>query len=138
MRCIPDTGSTQTVISKQIALQAGLIIEKSEAELINASGDPMEVLGESTLTLANDKHSVQCTALIVSDCSQSVLVSWHDLQKLGIIPGSFPACANSVRIKCLKDILIKDFPDVFTDKLPDSPMNVETMHIHLKDKAVPT
>ena len=98
----------------------------------------MTVLGESTLTLANDKHSVQCTALIVADCSQSVLVSWHDLQKLGIIPGTFPACANSARIKCLKDIVICEFPEVFTDKLPDRPMNVETMHIHLKDKAVPT
>jgi hypothetical protein len=107
------------VISKKVALQAGLIIEKSEAELINASGDPMTVLGESTLMLANDKHSVQCTALIVSDCSQSVLVSWHDLQKLGIIPGTFPACANSARIKCLKDIIVCEFPEVFTDKLPD-------------------
>ena len=107
------------------------------ASLLNASGEKMKVLGEAKIALTNDKYSIDTTALVSEDVNYPVLVSWHDLQRLGVIPQSFPACATTERAKNLKDILCNEFPNVFRDELLPNGMNVGKMKVHLKENYVP-
>ena len=60
-----------------------------------------------------------------------MLVSWHDLQPLEIIYPNFPA-----RISAAVDIM-KEFPNVFRDKLGEMSMNVPKMRIVLSENAIP-
>jgi transposase InsO family protein len=120
-----------------MARHAGLTIENVNIQLINASGENMCVLGESKVLLSNDKHCAETVAIVARDVSHNVLVSWHDLQQLGVIPPSFPACANISRLKCATDLIMDEFPSVFRDELSTQPMNVGEMKIHLSPNYVP-
>jgi len=94
--CLPDTGSTQTIISSVLAQQANLkVINNIKPVLFNASGGRMSVIGSSRVSLRNEKHTIVTTALVVDDVSQGMLVSWHNLKDLGVIPKTFPSCAQT-------------------------------------------
>ena len=43
--------------------------------------------------LCNDKHSVRTVVLVVSDLNHTALIGWQYLQRLRVIPASFPAVA---------------------------------------------
>ena len=53
-----------------------------------------------------------------------MLVAWHDLQPLEIISPNFPVRISAVVGKELVTDIMKEFPNVFRDKLGDLPMNV--------------
>ena len=89
-------------------------------------------------TLCNDKHSVMSTVLVATYINHSALVSWQDLQKLRVIPQSFPAVAAAVSVyNDMKTKTIAAFPQVFSDTLDNKPMCAEKMKIYLKQNAVP-
>ena len=44
------------------------------------------------------KNSVMSTVLVASHINHSALVSWQDLQKLHVIPKSFPVVAAAVSV----------------------------------------
>jgi hypothetical protein len=96
----------------------------------------MNVEGQAKIVLKTQTHRVVTDALVVRDVNYGVLVSWHDLQSLGVISPSFPACL-STRLASVKEVLLAEFPSVFSDTLPDMPMNVEKMKIHTLEKVVP-
>ena len=107
-------------------------------ELRNASGDMMRLLGEARVVMCNEKHSAQSTVLVTADLNHAALIGWQDLQKLRVIPASFPAVAAVAQ--CFKDIKTKtlnSFPHVFSDTLDDKPMCAQKMHIHLKEGCIP-
>jgi hypothetical protein len=135
--CVPDTGSTQTIISERMAQHANLNVNNANIRLLNASGANMNVIGETKVTINNDKYSIDTIAIVARDVSHNVLVSWHDLQRLGVIPASFPACATASRMTCLKEVMMGEFPSVFKDELSSEPMKVGEMRIHLTEKYVP-
>ena len=60
-------------------------------ELRNASNGVMTPLGEADVVLCNNKHSACTVVLVASDFNHSALIGWQDLQKLRVIPASFPA-----------------------------------------------
>ena len=73
-----------------------------------------------------------------SDLNHSALIGWQDLQKLRVIPASFPAVAAVAQ--CFKNIKTKtltDFPSVFSDTLDNRPMSAKNMKIYLKDNCIP-
>ena len=104
-------------------------------------------LGEILIHATTDAGvSSIINAIVVDNLSSEVLVSWHDLQALGIISQSFPASSvNSVQrlpspTEVENDSLEKikaDYSDVLGGKLKDKPMAGPPMHIHLKDNARP-
>ena len=53
----------------------------------------MNLLGEAKVVLCNDKHSAQTTVLVAADLNHAALIGWQDLQRLHVIPASFPAVA---------------------------------------------
>ena len=62
--------------------------------------------------------------------NHAALVSWQDLQKLHVIPKSFPAVAAAVSVyNDIKTKTIAAFSDVFSDTLDNKPMCAEKMHI---------
>ena len=78
----------------------------------------MRLLGEAQMVLCNDRHSTQTTVLVAADLNHATLIGWQDLQKLHVIPASFPAVAAVAQ--CFKDIKTKTldaFPSVFSDTL---------------------
>ena len=98
----------------------------------------MRLLGEASVVMCNDKHSAQSTVLVTADLNHAALIGWQDLQKLRVIPASFPAVAAVAQ--CFKDIKTKtlnSFPHVFSDTLDDKPMCAQKMHIHLKEGCIP-
>ena len=98
MSCLPDTGSSQTLISADVAEIAGLDVNKNTStQLYTANGGRMSILGESDIILKSDAHSTKTRALVSSEMKHTVLVSWHDLMRLKTIPEEFPAIAAAVR-----------------------------------------
>ena len=87
---MPDTGASQTIVSADVARDARLLIRPTQTELRNASGTIMSLLGEADAVLCNERHSATSTVLVATHINHSALVSWQDLQKLCVIPKSFP------------------------------------------------
>ena len=76
----------------------------------------MRLLGEASIVMCNDKHSAHSTVLVTSDLNHAALIGWQDLQKLRVIPASFPAVAAVAQ--CYKEIktkILDAFPLVFSD-----------------------
>ena len=107
-------------------------------ELRNASNGVMTLLGEADVVLCNEKHSLRTTVLVASELNHTALIGWQDLQKLCVIPASFPAIASVARCyNELKTKILSAFPDVFSDTLDSRPMCMQLMKIYLKDNCVP-
>ena len=128
------------LVSAVTAKNANLQILPTVTELRNASGGVMRLLGEAqvTCTMCNDKHSTHATVLVAADLNHAALIGWQDLQKLHVIPASFPAVAAVAQ--CYKDTKRKTlaaFPSVFSDTLDSKPMCTQKMHIHMKESCVP-
>ena len=135
---MPDTGASQSIVSAAIARDANLCIKHTFTELHNACNGVMTLLGEAETVLCNDKHSARTVVLVASDLNHSALIGWQDLQKLRVIPASFPAVAAVAR--CFSDLKTKTlaaFPNVFSDTLDNKPMCAQRMKIYLKDNSVP-
>ena len=58
----------------------------------------MTLLGEADAILCNDRHYVTSTVLLATHINHLALLSWQDLQKLRVIPQSFPAVAAAVSV----------------------------------------
>ena len=132
MNCLPDTGVSQSIVSAAIARGTNLSVKPTLTELRNASNGVMTLLGEADVVLCNDKHSVRTTVLVASELNHTALIGWQDLQKLRIIPASFPAIAAVARCyNELKTKTLSAFPDVFSDTLDSRPMCAQLMKIYL-------
>ena len=115
-------------MSAEIARDAKLLIRPTCTELCNASGSIMHLLGEADTVLCNEKHSATSTVLVARHINHSALISWMDLQKLCVIPKSFPAVAAAVgAYSDIKQKPIAAYPHVFSDTLDDKPMCAERM-----------
>jgi hypothetical protein len=127
---IPDTGCTQTLISTRILKQHKLPLKHSNTKIYSAAGKEMNCAGSIKFYIG--KHSV--TALASSDMTDDMLLSWHDLQTLGVLDTNFPTVTRRVTIDNLVDRLQQDYSEVLSDTLgPDQVMSGKPMHIHLRD-----
>ena len=107
-------------------------------ELRNASNCVMRLVGEARVDLCNVKHSAVSTVLVSPELNHNASIGWQDLQKLRVIPATFPAvaavaaCFASMRTKTLNS-----FSHVFSDSLDNKPMCVDEMKIFLNANSVP-
>ena len=99
---MPDTGASQSIVLVTIARDANLILRLTMTELRNASNGIMTLMGEADIVLCNEKHSACAVVLVASDINHSALIGWQDLQKLRVIPASFPAVAAVAQ--CFRDL----------------------------------
>ena len=104
---MPDTGASQSIVSAVVARDANLCVRPTVTEFRNASNGVMTLLGEANVVLCNERHSVRTTVPVASELNHSAFIGWQDLQKLRVIPASFPAiaavasCYSSMKTKIL-------------------------------------
>ena len=85
---LPDTGASRTIISADLCQTYGWVVRPTSDRLLNASDEEMIVTGFVTLRLeeeGNEDETVFTDALVTESMSNEVLVSWHDLEDLGIV-----------------------------------------------------
>ena len=97
VRCMPDTGASQSIGSADVTRDANLSITPTSTELRNASNSVMRLVGEERVVLCNDKPSAVTTVLVSPELNHNALIGWQDLQRLRVIPASFPAVAAVAR-----------------------------------------
>ena len=126
---LPDTGSTASVISSDLALENNFPIDSSiKPLLLNASDLPMDVLGITEVDLTYCGISVGVKLIVTTDMVSELLVDWKTLIKLGILPPDFP---NPVRVnKVDTSSYLRRYSDVFDDSTL-KPMAGDPMKIHL-------
>ena len=126
---------------------------------IAANAATMNCPGEVTLkAVSDDGIETTIDALVSSDVSDEIFVSWHDLVALQILPANFPRAISSslpgeggsgltavdARVAALStqaDTLFQqlkdDFADVLSNTLKPTPINAPPMKIRLKAGATP-
>ncbi|TRY74840.1 hypothetical protein TCAL_05485, partial [Tigriopus californicus] len=144
---IPDTGATRTMLSLDLVQRHGLDMESTHDTVRAANGDQMSVAGRVVLELTVNGRTAYVDCLVSACMCNCMLVSWHDLQNLGIISSTFPSAASeevnaaaeaSSKIKEMTQDLRKQFHDVLSDSLaPDQRVVGEPIHIKLAEDAVP-
>ena len=135
---MPDTGASQSIVSVAIARDANLSIQTTSTVLRSASNGVMHLVGKAQVIMCKNKHSAISTVLVASDLNHSALIGWQDLQKLHVIPASFPEVAAVARcFQSLKNKTLSVFSSVFSDSLDNKPMCANNMKIYLKENSVP-
>ena len=133
----PDSGTTQTILHEKLALRAGVKIRRTGTDISNANGSWLTVVGDADIRITYAKYIHETTALVSSDVNYNLLVAWHDLQFINVLPQNFPACVSATMSESVKDQIVDEFPEVFRDMLTEKPMRVPEMQIELRDNAIP-
>jgi hypothetical protein len=159
--CMPDTGSTRTIISLNLAKKHNLITgpKKPHMKLTDASRKRMQIEGLATIQVQpryinnrkNKGTRWKTVEAIVSDAMKDeILLSWGDLKKLGCISDNFPMVmeedghGDSGTHKCMQtkgrevfDKLLDKYQDVISDDLSKGQVMPGKMGIFLKKDTVP-
>jgi hypothetical protein len=96
----------------------------------------MSCNGSVKLRTGDRNHVIN--ALITDDIKDKFLISWHDLQAIGVIPLEFPSRVFLVDTvldaTAVKEELKRSYSDVLNDDLsPGQAMSRPAMKIHLND-----
>jgi len=137
-KALPDSGATSSVMALDVAKRFGINVTPTRQTLYAADNRRLNCEGRATIKIDQTKIKF----LLSSSIKNDVLLSWHDLVKLGVLPADFPnhkrfptgkvsrVCDKtdlSEEIRKLKS----DFADVLTDKLPANPIVGPPMTIEL-------
>ena len=105
--------------------------------LFSANSGKITVLGSAKVMFSTSTCTIPSTVLVATDMTHPVLLSWHDMIKLAIIPASFPWPTVASVETSVRGQILTAFPSVFSDELGVKPINSEKVHLHLKDNATP-
>ncbi|KAG1649620.1 Equilibrative nucleoside transporter 4 [Nymphon striatum] len=135
----PDTGATRSIIANNILSQHNIPFKSTSCRLFAANGNEMSCPGQVRLKV--DSHIIN--AVVSSDLNNEILISWHDLKALNIIPSNFPCIITSkvaplsiqvddIQVDDIITILKNTFHDVLGDSLePNTVMKVKPFDITL-------
>ena len=135
----PDTGSAATLIASNVARRKNMRTtgEKPRIMYIKVSGDPVPTDCVVPVTLKAGNHKKNTNAIISPAIKEKVIIGQNKLQRLKVITETFPAPIMVIsqgrfnKIAGLKESLIKKYPTVLTDDLPQESMQGCVMKIHL-------
>ena len=144
MAACADTGTSRTILIYDMAKKYGLKLYTARERLFAANGERMHCEGRTPFKIDFGRKSTRILALVTSAMKHKMLISLDDLEKMQILPESFPSILvrkdeqNSLEaMKELKKRSLKEYNQVFNDKLQREPMAGEPMEIHLKPSSVP-
>lgn len=84
---LPDTGSTRSIVAHDLAQTYGMSIDSdSRVPLYAAGRKALRCEGSTQLQMEYMGHKTDVNALISSSLKDEILLSWHDLLQLGVIP----------------------------------------------------
>lgn len=130
----PDTGATRTIVALNILKKNNIPIRKASETLYAANGNTMDCAGTVTLNANAGLATTPMDCIVSGDVHDDILVSWHDLQALGVIPGTFPNVSRAIGTgQDTLEIIAQDYPDVLNDDLQHRSISGAPMHIYLKD-----
>lgn len=136
---IPDTGSSRTIVAKDLLDRNNIQYGPNtrNEELFNASNSPMTVNGIADLTVTFLGRSLRINALVSEDLKDTVLLAWHDAEKLGSITIARLALNEDLgdptdRINAVK----KKYGTILKDTLSEKPMIGPKMKIHFSKAAI--
>jgi hypothetical protein len=139
-RATPDSGATRTIFAKNILKQYGIKWEPTTSSLVMADDSAMDTTGRVKLRVeSHSNHEIN--GLVSADLSNEILISWHDLKNMGILPPEFPDKISRCK-KTSEDIhdfdasiadIKKEYADVLDDHLgPEQHMSGPPMTIKLR------
>ena len=135
-QALPDTGATISLISSDLATSLKLPLQQFNKQLVAANNTDMPVNGIAELQLTFNNKSFILSVVVTPSFSNDLIISWRDLQRMKVIPDNFPSPINesiaSVSLAEVKAQLLRQYSDVFNDKLSKTPMKGNKMTIHLK------
>jgi len=137
---LPDTGATISILARDVTEKYNIKVNRSINErILTANGSPMPCDGLTTMHIYSNGNSAKVKALVTPAMKNDIFLSWHDLQKLKVIPENFPnppAKLTKVNVSSLErsedevKMLISNYPEVF-DEEELKPMRGPPMRIHL-------
>ena len=153
--CIPDTGSTRTLLPLKVARRLGLTIKPAKNETLrNASGKFMKVNGKCLvkMSLPNSDEELLVDCIISEDLPETIiLISWHDLEAFGLVKlehtvtetcnvtedkasKSKPPDDDEFDLQAAVQTLLSNFPDVLREDLPQNPIKMDPVKIVIDPK----
>ena len=72
--------------------------------------------------------------IVCDDLGMDCLISWSDLQRMGIIPKAFPSVCCKATTNDVKQTLCDEFLDVIKDTLNQDPIVGDKMTIKFRDE----
>ncbi|TRY80767.1 hypothetical protein TCAL_17446 [Tigriopus californicus] len=146
-RDIPDIGATRTMLSLDLVQRHSLDLESAHDTVTAANGDQMSVAGRVVLKLPVNGRTAYADCLLSACMRNCMLVSWHNLQNLGVIGSTFPLVASkeinataeaSSEVKGRTQDLRRQFMTSFRIHWPlIGPIVGKPIHIKLAENAVP-
>ena len=140
---LPDSGANKTLISKQALVQYGINYvphSSRRQEIIVANLSSLTCSGEVNLNFFYQGSVTAIHALVCDNLHRSLLVSWRDLQRIGVLSADFPAVLSRAQANVAASApthqdtlegLLGEFSDVFNEETV-TPMTGEPMHIHIR------
>ena len=135
----PDTGATRTFMAFDLARKHNLQLKPlhHDEKFYTASGANMRCEGTVTLTASAGANVSPIDAVVSSELSSEILLSWHDLIALGVIEKDFPnARTCQVTHNDSLERIKEDYADVLANTLGNRTIHGEPMKIQLKDENV--
>jgi len=107
---VPDTGATRTILSEALIREHNVkVYDDEEITIFDAQGKPMNYVGSVDLDLESQgSPKIRVKALVTNGLREGALLSWTDMQKMGIISEDFPAPQESVRVVTSEPARAKD------------------------------
>ena len=141
---LPDSGSERSIIPYRIAKTYGWKFERSNEKITAANNTNLSCDGRIDLLIDFQGITADINALISRDLKNDVIISWHDLKKLEILPKNFPNRINAMSHNDDKEInvekfneLVNSYSDVIKDSLSKDPIGGRKMKLELKRDAQP-
>ena len=90
-KALPDTGCTQTIMSLKFAKKQNVHVNPDgSVPIIAADGKRMMCEGSARIHIHFEGLEIETEVLVSSVLKDELLISWHDLIKLEIVPTNFP------------------------------------------------
>ena len=88
---LPDTGCTQSLMPADLASHHNMVIDTHQWKKIRVVNDQkLDFSGTVTFDIEYEGCLMEVVALVSLSINTEVLLSWHTLQELGVIPEGFP------------------------------------------------
>ena len=139
----PDTGSATTLMSTKMAARHDIKIKHlpTSHKLVPVKGDPLNQDRVADITITTSFSFIDTSAIVTPSSADDLIIGYGDLKRLRVILRSFPetrevkpvhTCPQVPDFCAIWETLIKEYPEVLSDTLPDWNKAEDLMKIHIK------
>ena len=121
----PDSGCTRTIVAKDVLEKHNVEWRGTKSRIYVADDRKMNCTGKVTLLIHSRcgvplREPVELHALVSTGLSQEMLMSWHDLRAINILPQDFPNVIMACRVKeSVAEVTVEELKREFKDVVRD-------------------